>query len=112
MTVKPPGGPTAAPPTPPEEIHERAPASESFQSKLDASDVPAAAGEIATEVAKEVREGGMSIAQAVDRLVDRTLADPAFARLGAERLEALRTELRELIASDPTLKGLADQIAR
>jgi len=112
MTVKPPGGPTAPPPAVPEPKTGGPSGAESFQAALESSEAPARATEIASEIAQKVREGGMTVAQAVEALVDRTLADPAFSKLSAERLDALRTELRELIASDPTLASLSQQIAR
>jgi len=110
MTVKPPGGPGATPPVAPEVAQKKAPGpTEAF---TPGAGPAAVSGDLAAEVAKSVREGGMTVAQAVDALVDRTLRDPAFARLPAERLDALRTELRELLSSDPTLVGLAGQIGR
>ena len=113
MTVKPPGGPAAAPPIPPETPESKGPSgTDAFRAELERGDPTVPVSTVDSEVAQKVREGRMTVAEAVETLVDRTLQDPAFSKLAPERLEALRTELREVIASDPTLAGLAAQIGR
>lgn len=112
MTVKPPGGLPPTPPDLPATQAKKPVAGESFQvggPAVEASRVPE---DVAAEVTSAVREGRMTVEQAVETIVDRTLQDPAFARLSADRLEALRTELREVLASDPVLSTLTGQIAR
>jgi hypothetical protein len=112
MTVKPPGGPGTTPPLSPEVNEKKAVDAEKAFSLDSAGAAGRVPGDVAAEVTRAVREGGMTVAQAVEALVDKTLADPAFGRLPAERLEALRTELREVLASDPVLSSLAGQIGR
>jgi hypothetical protein len=68
--------------------------------------------DLAAGVAQKVREGSMTVAQAVETIVDHTLADPALSALGPQRLAELREVLRAAVAEDPVLAQLAGQIAR
>ncbi len=111
MTVKPPGGPGGVPPIPPEPTPVAGPESKQPFS-LEGAELPRVSPDLAADVAGRVRDGSMTVEQAVESIVDRTLSDPAVAALGAERIAALREILRAAVAEDPVLAQLAGQIAR
>ena len=120
--IKPPGGSPPGAPTPDEVSDSAKPgkaegAKESFKSTLDSvsSSEPTQAVAPASEVqsiAADLQSGKIDAATAIDRLVARTMDSPAAQALNEVGRAALEARLRSVLADDPALQAMINDLAR